>query len=115
MNPTMGDTGTGMTPTGGSPRHRTPPPPPPPPAPTTATGSTEVIPILGGKHHAYGMFIGGSPLDDNCLRYRAQSRRRNMTTIGSIESAIIAARDSTMSLKFDGHLERLEKTDSSLC
>jgi alkanesulfonate monooxygenase SsuD/methylene tetrahydromethanopterin reductase-like flavin-dependent oxidoreductase (luciferase family) len=106
----MGDTGSGMTPTGGTPGR--PPPPPPPPAPTAATGSTEVIPIRGGKHHAYGMFIGGSPLDDNYqptrearLRYRAHSQRRNMKTIGSIESAIIAARDSTTSLKFDGHLE----------
>ena len=111
----MGDTGTGTTPTGGSftPRQE-PPPPPPPPAPTAATGSIEVIPIRGGKHHAaYGMFIGGSPLNDNYyqptrearLRYRAYSQRRNMKTIGSIESAIIAARDSTTSLKFDGHPE----------
>jgi Zinc knuckle len=94
-------------------------PPPPPPRPSTTTSSIgtttaaeTTIPVRGGYHHSYGIYIGGSPLDDNYqptrearLRYRSQSQRRNMKTIGYIESAIIAARDSSTSFKFDGCLD----------
>ena len=89
-------------------------PPPPPPRTTSSTGTITdvIIPIRGGKHHAYGMFIGGSALDNMYqpttearLRYRSHSQRRSPKVIGTIENAILSARDSTTSHKFDGCLE----------
>ena len=69
-------------------------------------------PKRGGVHPVYGLYIGGSPLDENYkptrvgrLSFRFSSQRRNTKTIGSIESARVSARDSTTSLKFDGRLE----------
>jgi hypothetical protein len=71
-----------------------------------------VVPVRGGNHPMYGIYIGGSPLDVNYkatrqgrLSYRSQMQRRNVKNIGTIESALITARDSISSLKFDGRLE----------
>jgi hypothetical protein len=70
----------------------------------------KTVPKRGGDHSTYGIFIGGSPLDKEYkptrkLRYRSHMQRRNVKAVGHIESALIAARDSTTSLKFNGNLE----------
>ena len=71
-----------------------------------------IIPVRGGNHPIYGIYGGGSPLDDNYqptrkgrLSYRSHMQRQNVKNIGTIEGALITARDSTTSLKFDGRLE----------
>jgi hypothetical protein len=71
-----------------------------------------IIPVRGGNHPIYGIYVGGSPLDDNYqptrkgrLSYRSHMQRQNVKNIGTIEGALITARDSTTSLKFDGRLE----------
>ena len=71
-----------------------------------------IAPLRGGIHSVYGLYLGGSPLDDNYqptmnkrLTYHFASQRRNPKTISSIEQALITARDSTTTLKFDGRLE----------
>jgi hypothetical protein len=69
-------------------------------------------PIQRVIHPNYALYIGESPLNDNylsthreCLTYKSHLQRRDVKSIGSIEGAIISARDSTTSLKFDGHLK----------
>lgn len=76
-------------------------PPAPPPI---------VPPMRGGIHHMYGVYIGGSPLGDDylptkTLSYHFSSQRRHVKTIGTIESNLIKARDSTNTFKFNGQLE----------
>jgi hypothetical protein len=76
-------------------------PPAPPPI---------VPPKRGGIHHMYGVYIGGSPLGDDylptkTLSYHFSSQRRHVKTIGTIESNLIKARDSTNTFKFNGQLE----------
>jgi hypothetical protein len=71
-----------------------------------------IAPTRGGIHSVYGLYIGGSPLNDKYqptidkrLTYHFASQRRNPKTISSIEQALITSRDSTTTLKFDGRLE----------
>ena len=76
-------------------------PPAPPPI---------VPPLRGGIHNMYGVYIGGSPLGDDylptkTLSYHFSSQRRHVKTIGTIESNLIKARDSTNTFKFNGQLE----------
>ena len=47
-----------------------------------------VVPVRGGNHPMYGIYIGGSPLDVNYkatrqgrLSYRSQMQRRNVKNI----------------------------------
>ena len=74
---------------------------------------TEIVPPKpGGIHPIYGMFIGGSALNDayevstgdNSL-YRFSTQRRHEKTITSIERVLREARDSTTGIKFNGTLE----------
>ena len=69
-------------------------------------------PKRGGIHIVYGLYLGGSPLDDTYkpkkesrLTYRFASQRQNPKNISTIESALVNARDSITNLKFDGRLE----------
>lgn len=71
-----------------------------------------IAPVRGGIDSIYGIYIGGSPLDQNYkqtirtrLTYRFATQRRHVKTISSIEQHLISARDSVTSLKFDGRLE----------
>ena len=73
--------------------------------------TTVVVPKRGGIHPLYGLYIGGSgldqdyqPKDRNSYSYHA-SQRRNVKTISSIERDLVTARDSATHLKFDGRLE----------
>ena len=73
--------------------------------------STVVVPPKrGGIHPVYGLYIGGSALDDSykavdSSSYSYASQRRHVKTISSIERDLVTARDSTTTLKFDGKLE----------
>ena len=69
-------------------------------------------PKRGGIHIVYGLYLGGSPLDDmykpkkeSRFTCRFASQRRNPKNISTIESALVNARDSITNLKFDGRLE----------
>ena len=68
-------------------------------------------PKRGGIHGTYGLFLGGSALDDDYKltetqgNYAFAAQRRNPKTITSIERDLMMSRDSTTSLKFDGKLE----------
>jgi hypothetical protein len=75
-------------------------------------GSPQPIPAKrgGGVNYMYGVYIGGCPLGDDylptkALLYHFSSQRRHVKTIGTIESNLIIARDSTTTLKFNGQLE----------
>ena len=79
---------------------------PPSTAPTSV--AAVVAPKRGGIHSVYGLYIGGSELDQEyktVARYAYASQRRNVKTISSIERDLVSARDSTTSIKFDGKLE----------
>ena len=72
--------------------------------------TTVVVPKRGGIHPLYGLYIGGSGLDQDYQpkdrnSYSYASQRRNVKTISSIERDLVTARDSTTNLKFDGRLE----------
>jgi hypothetical protein len=65
-------------------------------------------PKRGGIHSVYGLFIGGSPLDDDYNAegvYSYTTQRRNAKGIASIEHNLTTARDSITSQKFNGKLE----------
>jgi hypothetical protein len=69
-----------------------------------------IPPKRGGIHPMYGVYIGGCPLGDDylpkkTLSYHFSSQRRHVKTISTIESNLIKARDSTITLKFNGQLE----------
>jgi len=75
------------------------------------------VPHRGGDHHIYGIYLGGSELNDNyeltgTRTYKYSAQRRHPKAIGSLEQALIDARDSTTIPKFNGQLE-LDKTASS--
>jgi hypothetical protein len=88
--------------------------PPTPPTPSTSAGRG--TPKRGGIHGTYGLFLGGSALDDNYKlieargNYAYAAQRRNPKTIATIERDLMMARDSTTSLKFDGKLEPVAST-----
>jgi hypothetical protein len=74
--------------------------------------SPMVPPIWGGIHLIYGLYIGGSLLNDNYLpmcqeglTYQSNMQHCDVNLIASIEGAIISTRNSTTRLKFDRHLE----------
>ena len=69
-----------------------------------------VLPKRGAIHHMYCVYIGGSPLNDDCLpkktlSYHFSSQGRHVKMIGTIEGTLIKARDSSTTLKFNGQLE----------
>ena len=80
---------------------------------TGSIPSPRAIALRGGIHSVYGLYLGGSPLNNNYqptmskrLTYHfVASQRRNPKTIPSIEQALITAHDSTTTLKFDRRLE----------
>ena len=85
-----------------------------PPAPPSI-----VLPKRGGIHSMYGVYIGGSPLGDDylptkTLSYHFSSQRRHVKTIGTIESNLIKARDSTTTLKFNGQLEAVVRSATEI-
>ena len=74
--------------------------------------SDVVAPKRGGIHSVYGLYIGGSALDQEYKSttkgrssYAFASHSRNVKTISSIERELVSARDSSTTLKFDGKLE----------
>ncbi len=75
--------------------------------------SDVVAPKRGGIHSVYGLYIGGSALDQEYKSTTAKGRSsyafashsRNVKTISSIERELVSARDSSTTLKFDGKLE----------
>jgi hypothetical protein len=88
----------------------------PPPQGRVAAGTMtepkkEQVPKRGGIHGTFGLYLGGSGLDDTYKliedrgNYAFASQRRNPKTISSNERDLMNARDSTTSLKFDGKLE----------
>jgi hypothetical protein len=69
-----------------------------------------IVPKRGGIHPTYGLYIGGSKLNDTYhqtsrIKYWYASQQRNPKTIMSLEHILTSARDSTTTLKFDGRLE----------
>ena len=70
----------------------------------------QVPPKRGGIHPTYGVYIGGSELDENyrlagTRHYKYTSQRRSAKVINSIEQALLNAIDSKDNLKFKGNLE----------
>ena len=100
------------------------PPPPKTPSPknpsSTMTTSPELqVPIRGGSHHIYGIFLGGSPLDSNYKLtnhrlYKFSTQRRHVKSISSIERALFDARDNTTCIKFNGNLEITDPSSNEL-
>jgi len=71
-----------------------------------------IVPKRGGIDSVYGLYLGGSPLNDRYeqtvlprLTYRYATQCRNVKTISSIEQQLMNARDGVTTLKFDGRLE----------
>ena len=65
-------------------------------------------PKRGGVHPVYGLFIGGTDLDNAYKaegKYSYSTQRRNAKGIASIEQNLMNARDSITSQKFNGKLE----------
>ena len=77
----------------------------------SASQTTPVAPKRGGIHSTYGIYIGGSNLDDNYKLlpsrslYRFSTQRCHEKTIASIEQKLRDARESVTSVKFNGQLE----------
>ena len=74
-----------------------------------------VPPKRGGQHPTYGVFIGGSFLDDQyrltgTRHYQYTSQRRSAKVVNSIEQALLTTIESKTAPKFNGNLE---KTPSS--
>ena len=74
-----------------------------------------VSPKRGGQHPTYGVFIGGSFLDDQyrltgTRHYQYTSQRRSAKAVNSIEQALLTTIESKTAPKFNGNLE---KTPSS--
>jgi hypothetical protein len=93
-----------MTSSPSMPRVLIPQPPPQSPNP--------IGPKRGGMDSVYGLYLGGSPLDNQYkpkvssrLTYRFATQCRNVKTISSIEQQLIGSRDGVTTLKFDGRLE----------
>ena len=60
----------------------------------------------------YGVYIGGSPLNDDylpkkTLSYHFSSQRRHLKTIATIEGNLVKTRDSTTTLKFNNNVKLL--------
>jgi hypothetical protein len=80
-----------------------------------------VGPKRGGIDSVYGLYLGGSPLNNRYeskvssrLTYRFATQCRNVKTISSIEQQLISARDGVTTLKFDGRLESLSGSSTEL-
>ena len=72
-------------------------------------------PKRGGEHPTYGIFIGGSFLDNQykltgTRHYRYTSQRRSAKVVHTIEQALLTTIESNSAPKFNGNLE---KTPSS--
>ena len=72
-------------------------------------------PRRGGEHPTYGIYIGGSFLDDQYRltgnrHYQYTSQRRSANVVSSIEQALLTTIESKTAPKFNGNLE---KTPSS--
>ena len=70
-------------------------------------------PRRGGIHPIYGIFLGGSKLDDTyrltgTRHNRFTGQRRGPKVINSIEQALLKTIDSTDACKFNGNLEKTE-------
>ena len=68
-----------------------------------------IAPRRGGIHSTNGIYIGGSPLNNDYhpisrITYRYASQRRHPKSSAAIERNLMTVRDSTTSLKFDGQL-----------
>ena len=75
-------------------------------------------PRRGGEHPTYGIFIGGSDLDDQykltgARHYKYTSQRRGAKVVNSIEQALLSTIDSHTSPKFNGNLERTPSTQDT--
>ena len=112
----------------------TPAPLPRPPgvAPATTTpGGTIVAPVAapvptatvppkrGGIHPTYGVYLGGTALDNDykltsTITYRFASQRRHPKSTVSIEKSVMDARASTTTLKFNGKLDSTSGTATEL-
>jgi hypothetical protein len=81
----------------------------------------QVGPKRGGIDSVYGLYLGGSALNNQYepkvasrLTYRHTSQCRNVSIIASIEQQLRGARDSVTTLKFDGRLESLSGSVTEL-
>lgn len=77
--------------------------------------ATRPPPRRGGEHPTYGIYIGGSELDNEYKlvggrHYKYTSQRRSAKVINSIEQALLKAIDSTELSKFNGSLETTPST-----
>ena len=75
-------------------------------------------PRRGGEHPTYGIFIGGSDLDDQykltgTRHYKYTSQRRGAKVVNSIEQALLSTIASNSSPKFNGNLERTPSTQDT--
>lgn len=75
-------------------------------------------PRRGGQHTTYGLFIGGSDLDNQyrltgTRHYKYTSQRRGAKVINSIEQALLKTIDSPTSPKFNGNLLRTPSTQDT--
>ena len=76
--------------------------------------ATSTTPRRGGKHPIYGIFVGGSDLDDNyrltgTRHYKFTAQRRGPKVINSIEQALLSTIASKDADKFDGNLEKNQR------
>ena len=75
-------------------------------------------PKRGGEHPIYGIFIGGSELDNTynvtgTRHYRLTGQRRGPKVVNSIEQALLKTIDSNEACKFNGNLEKTELSPSN--
>ena len=75
-------------------------------------------PKRGGEHSFYGIFIGGSELDNTynltgTRHYRFTGQRRGPKVVNSIEQALLKIIDSNDACKFNGNLEKTESSPSN--
>ena len=68
-------------------------------------------PKRGGEHPIYGIFIGGSFLDNQYKlignrHYQFTSQRRSAKVVNSIEQALLNTIESKTAQKFNGNLEK---------
>ena len=80
--------------------------------------TTRAPPRRGGEHPFYGLFIGGSELDNQykltgSRHYKFTSQLRSAKVINSIEQALLITIDSQTSPKFNGNLERTPSTQET--
>ena len=72
---------------------------------------TRQPPKRGGEHPTYGIFIGGSFLDNQykltgARHYRYTSQRRSAKVVNTIEQALLTTIESKTAPKFNGNLEK---------